>query len=302
MKTVFDNRQCVHVWAQQTQDKGRSSNGNLFFDRSTIYSYGYHFPLAKFYDENTVFINNSSYSVSTSKHQSYVHQAVNHKTRIYISNRAMCILCESVTCNIKGAGAFETNILAEKIDALIQKAAKANKVNRPKYLSQAHSVKENAAQMNGVLGFDFIHLEQLKDVESVDLDAIKAAEKKKADELKAKNAALYETAKRQWLGYAKLDNPSALRYGDTLLRIDGDMIETSHGAQFPINHAKLAFMRILACRNSAMTWDSAEQGKTISLGHFKIDHVDAQGNVKAGCHFVKWEAIEHVACQLKIFP
>ncbi len=36
-------------------------------------------------------------------------------------------------------------------------------------------------------------------------------------------------------------------------------------------------------------------GHTIHLGHFALDSVDAQGNVKAGCHEVAWEEIARVA-------
>lgn len=77
MKTVFNNAQTAHVWAQQTQDQGRSTNGNLFFRGKVIYSYGHHFPLAMFVPEyDIVLVNSDSYSVSTSKHQGYVRQTI----------------------------------------------------------------------------------------------------------------------------------------------------------------------------------------------------------------------------------
>ena len=36
-------------------------------------------------------------------------------------------------------------------------------------------------------------------------------------------------------------------------------------------------------------------GKTLHLGPYKVDRIDADGNVKAGCHYVKWEQIERIA-------
>ena len=39
MKTVFNNDMTAHIWAQQTQDVGRSNNGNFHFDKESIYSY-----------------------------------------------------------------------------------------------------------------------------------------------------------------------------------------------------------------------------------------------------------------------
>jgi len=42
-RTVFDNYQTAHVWAQQKQPYGRSQNGNLYFEGRAILSYGWHY-------------------------------------------------------------------------------------------------------------------------------------------------------------------------------------------------------------------------------------------------------------------
>ena len=79
MKRVFSNHaQVCHVWAQQTQDRGRGSN--IVFRGPRIYSYGDHFEMARFVDSDTVFITADKYSVSTAKHLSLVRRAVLHKT------------------------------------------------------------------------------------------------------------------------------------------------------------------------------------------------------------------------------
>ena len=64
MRRVLKNHDEVcHVWAQQTQSEGRA--GNIFFRDKSIYSYGEHFEMARFVDEETVFITTRGYSVST---------------------------------------------------------------------------------------------------------------------------------------------------------------------------------------------------------------------------------------------
>lgn len=79
MKRVFRNHDEVcHVWAQQTQSQGRA--GNIFFEGKSIYSYGRHFEMARFVDDETVFITTRGYSVSTARHLSLVRRAVRHKT------------------------------------------------------------------------------------------------------------------------------------------------------------------------------------------------------------------------------
>lgn len=56
---------------------GASEGGatNMFIEGDAIYSYGYHFPIARricVRGRNFVLVNSSYYSVTTSKHQSYV--------------------------------------------------------------------------------------------------------------------------------------------------------------------------------------------------------------------------------------
>lgn len=77
----MNNQQVCHIWANQLKPSGRGSN--LFFEKDTIYSYGYHFPMAKILDENTILVSPLSYSNSTSKHQNYMMQAISHKRVIY---------------------------------------------------------------------------------------------------------------------------------------------------------------------------------------------------------------------------
>lgn len=46
MKTVFDTRQCAHVWAQRSQDSGRTPTRSASFTGSVFYSYAT--PIANF--------------------------------------------------------------------------------------------------------------------------------------------------------------------------------------------------------------------------------------------------------------
>lgn len=85
-KTVFDTTQCAHVWAQQNQDWGRNAKGTVYFERETIYSYGHHFPMARFARADVVLINRAKYSVSTSSHQRDVESAIRHKKQFSVEN------------------------------------------------------------------------------------------------------------------------------------------------------------------------------------------------------------------------
>ena len=56
MKTVFTNSEIVHVFNEQNQNDGRTSNGSMYFYNNKIYSYGSHYLLAQFLDSQTVLL------------------------------------------------------------------------------------------------------------------------------------------------------------------------------------------------------------------------------------------------------
>src|SRR5262249_54563666 len=85
------------------------------------------------------------------------------------------------------------------------------------------------------------------------------------------------------------------QYGftDTLLRRKGDTLQTSRGAECPFSHAVIAFVKAQVCRATKTTWK--RNGHTIRVGHFHVDEIDAQGNMRAGCHSLKWEEMLRLA-------
>jgi len=57
--------------------EGQSYSGSLFISGNTIYSYGYHFPIAKLDRRNKIaYFNKNRYSVTTSIHQGHVRRAL----------------------------------------------------------------------------------------------------------------------------------------------------------------------------------------------------------------------------------
>jgi hypothetical protein len=73
-------------------------------------------------------------------------------------------------------------------------------------------------------------------------------------------------------------------------------IETSKGARFPVSDAKSAFEIIQKCVEICQSIRDSD--RPIKLGAFKIDHIDEEGNVKAGCHNVSYEEIHLIARRL----
>lgn len=75
-RTVFDNSMTAHVWAQRSQNSGKSGNGNFHFEGPFLFSCGSHFLVGYALPDGRALLNGDRYSVSTSRHQSDAWQAV----------------------------------------------------------------------------------------------------------------------------------------------------------------------------------------------------------------------------------
>lgn len=85
IKTVFKNSECAHVWASQTQEHGRNANGSLYFNGTSIYSYGRHYHLGEILTvkgQRVVMINTKGYSSTTTQHIWDVKSATSHMISI----------------------------------------------------------------------------------------------------------------------------------------------------------------------------------------------------------------------------
>lgn len=80
VKTVFDNAQCFHVWAAQTQDAGRTNNGNVSFKSGVLYSYNAAIAaIVKGADGRRYgLVTNQKYSVTTGAHVSSAWRALGY--------------------------------------------------------------------------------------------------------------------------------------------------------------------------------------------------------------------------------
>lgn len=76
----------------------------------------------------------------------------------------------------------------------------------------------------------------------------------------------------------------------TMLRAEGDDMQTSKGARVPLSDAKRAYL--FANRLRAKGWH--RNGERFAVGMYELDAVNEQGIV-AGCHRISWEEIDRFA-------
>lgn len=117
MKTVVSNEEVLNFFFTKKQDTARNKQRNLFFEKDRLYSYGHHFCIARFIDENTVLFTLRRYSKTTSKQ---------------VSSAAWSAECNNINiiyCYDPDLYTTENNLKQWKFDAerLISKLSRARK-------------------------------------------------------------------------------------------------------------------------------------------------------------------------------
>lgn len=277
MKTSFNNRELCHIWANQTQDKDKGSS--MFFEKEKIYSYGYHFEIARIVKKNIgyggiIFYNSASYSNTTAKHQSFVRRAID-----YDNNKVFTVPFFEVSEYGKNIAFYKSNI-----NELTRKAAKARK---PEWDLQ--QIDKTIREM-----LDFIkyfNLEKDGEVEQMEVQLLtgsiltpEAIAKIKHEE---KDKRAKATAKKKedieaWIaGEEKYLNSLE----ETYLRRKDKEVETSHGATVPALEARLLFRAI-------KTGKPPVHG--FKIGYYTVNSF-TNGILKVGCHKITEKEINRFA-------
>ena len=88
MQRFDTNEELIRRYLDGYYEDGKTPNGNLFFEKEILYSYGYHFPLAV--DLGRLYVlNGDKYSVTTSSHQSTLFRLVPNSMRVEIPFSAL---------------------------------------------------------------------------------------------------------------------------------------------------------------------------------------------------------------------
>ena len=296
MRIVLKNHdEAGHVWAQQLQHEGRASN--VFFYGKTIYSYGEHFPLAKFEKQNVVLMNSNRYSVSTSKHHSIVLGALDLDTVkvFHVPYPGSQRSERNDHLNVKS--------YFDNFKKHLDKASRARSYYSY-YLQWAKASREDALEYCKTFrckkhfnSFDF-DFDFESDSVKEKLSQMRIREKKKEELKRAKKAKALKEAVMKW---RKGENVYVVNSPETMLRVieDGKTIQTSKNAYFPLEDAKRAIRFVKAIVKKGEPWK--RNGERFKIGTYQLDTVSDCGDVKAGCHRVKFEEIERLNDAIQLF-
>ena len=276
MKKVFSNSSdVIHLYAQRTQSEARCSN--VFFDGNSVYSYGRHYEMARFLDDQNILINNRGYSVTTSKHISDVTYATRQFKQWFTMNT-------------------EPDLVCSQLKQLKRKLAKARKPAL--YISEAVDLIAKFNQWLQFTGKLNINTELKELIEFFNLDGSQLADKIKdygselrkieADK-KDRQRELFESFKNAFMNYEpyqQLKSAANSQYDLVRLSESGFMLETSQSVKVPLNDAVKLYKALKAGIDIV--------GQRID--HYQIKSVE-NNVIKIGCHNILLsqfaEALKH---------
>lgn len=313
--------QIAHRWAHRVpnSDAKRLQGYAMFAQGDTLYSWGHHFPIARHVmttpakgaARHVVLFNADDYSSSTGKHKSKAWRALDYG-RLHV----VYTLPESLWPyhgNTQGVDA-KTRRKANKRTAQAAlrwfeeralnslEAATRARVYAQQHMERANAYLDTAERFAADFGVkwakpDLGDLRARAAAAAARREREAAAARKRAAEAAALRRAEAEAQFADWrCGLPNARIPAEWRVSPTgaaYVRRNGDMLETSQGASVPWDHAVKAFRFIKLCRERGEQWET--NGRVIRVGHFQIDCITAQGDMRAGCHTFEWAEIERLA-------
>ncbi len=260
MRKVFSNSELPHIWAAQTQGEGRNSNKTFFFKGPTIYSYGYHFPIATFHN-GTVLFTVRGYSSTTGKHIGKTRSA---------SSQFPHIACYDPSESSKG---IHYNSFRYWLNGAKEATKKLGRARKPEiYLKDLAHIKGQIVAYCGFFNIEIPsdiseHFEVLGDI-SLIAKIKEREEKEKANQL--------ERIKEQLQKWLNFEGYAPKKVTQDYLRYNGEYIETSQGVKIEKDKARALWLRIV---NKELKPGDPIEGTLQTYNTLKVN-----GSIKIGCH------------------
>ena len=293
MKTVFSSHsEVAHIWASQSQNAGRA--GNIHFEDGVIYSYGRHFPVAKFCPEfgNLVLFTNRGYSSSTGKHKSIIRGAIPGGFNV--------VYCDDPTRGPEH-NLSRWQATAERLRADF--AAKTHRITRGNLAVQIFhncaAAIEYAMAVNVAIPAWANESNDEMSARDYVYEMAKAREaKREAARIEREKLAAVDAGERLALWQAGQNPPqNGFSYCPTLLRLKSDFIQTSRGANIPVADALKLWPLLVRVKQSGKTMEAGLH--SIHLGAYRFNSFDG-ATLIVGCHSIAWDQLALMAEQLNL--
>jgi len=279
MRKVFNSSSdVIHLFAQRTQDEARCSN--VFFRGDKIYSYGYHYVLGDFLDENTILINDTGYSSTTSKHIYQLTAATRQYKQFFVTHCQLKEVYEQVVKNVDSlANARKPEIYISNILSLWESMNEFIEYRKLKQIKKSTEYKwiKNVVK----------NIEADKDNY---LDNVRKHKKKELEQAKKKYIKDKNEFLKGWYNHEKnhFYTSSKFHKKSDFVRVNQDntQVETSQGVRIDIDEARNLYKLI----------DMGVDIKGMKIGYYKITSL--KDSLVIGCHDIDLESMHKVGKQL----
>jgi hypothetical protein len=275
----------AHNWAHQTGKKCRGFN--MFYEGETIYSYGYHFPIARFFTapngERIVVFSEERRSVSTSKHQITVRRALGYPREDLLE-----------VPFLNGTSAYDAERWVEYLDKAIETST--GKWQRARVYKDSHAgdIIRAIHKINAILQlWQLDHIPQREVPEDIAAFAASHEERRKAERIEEDKADREKIKK--WLNGEDVVPPhTRIPYVRVMPspRVAEYEVQTSWGVKVPLADAMKLYRMAGLVRIVGKIW---RPSKRHQIGGWTVDHIAADGTLKAGCHVIPFKVQQEAA-------
>lgn len=284
----MNNSQVAHAWAAQSKESGKGSN--LFFSGTKIYSYGHHYLAARFTEARcngarVVLVNSRGYSNTTQRHLSLIRGALRG---LNVKTFDVPDLGEPLNHDANLA-----HFRAE-YDAAVRNASTSRKY-ASLHLERAESFATTAYEYCSAFTLTHDAFPAIDDATLLRArEAAKAESKEATARKKSRAAEQAKTMAERVAAWLAGDSVSLYSHnGETLLRVKGDVIQTSRGAEVPVSVAPKLWRAI----------QHVKAGNPFTLvglrvGLFELRNIATNGDVVIGCHSIGYAELSRIALEL----
>jgi hypothetical protein len=307
-KIVYSSpREICHLWANQSQNKARTSKRTVSFFGNELYSYST--KIAELFPEhNFAMVTTRNYSITRAKHQRYLRNALPSHYRIievYDSFRP-----ENIIDHFKAN--LETQIAKLKnarTPAKYLVEIEKQRRNAELYLQNFSEIYKGGFTRAGEERF-YQQLTELIEAQSKFADTAdskalakaytqdkEAKEKEKREQIREE----YNARVKAWKNHERDSEGKLITVPQSQIQImcgetdfarlskDGKEFESHRGARIPKN-AGLALFRII----TAFITEGKEVELPITIGSYTLNNIYAEGNCVIGCHRFSYEELKSV--------
>jgi hypothetical protein len=282
----------AHAWANQNGRGNRAKGFNMWYDGDTIYSYGTHFPIARIVPcdngiaPRCILFTTENRSISTAKHKTITWRACQGDRVFTVPNvEARC----------------EADHLANHANYVVRARASFDKAKQARVYGDFHLREAAAAIGSANLYATWFNL-PVEQIDVAQFDAAWAQVAARTAERRADAERRQRIAQRErdranheklceWLKGSDIYPPHTAR---PYVRIRGDVVQTSWGAEVPLAAAVKVYKMARICRRMhnplVMPADDDHM-----VGGYRLNSIDAVGTVRIGCHVLGFRMMQRVA-------